>query len=73
MTYLRLAIVGAGLADALVFDHITGAITALIVLGILESCAIADDRAKRRRAVEDELAKAVAVRAEEERRARRGW
>jgi hypothetical protein len=73
--YVKLAIIGAGLADGLIFDHISGAIAALIVLGILELCTIADDRAKRKRALEDELCQhmegARASGVSEERRRRR--
>jgi hypothetical protein len=74
MQYLRLAIVGAGIADGVVFNHVAGAITALIVVGILDLYAIADARAKRKRKIEDELHRQVVEtreeRAKDERRKR---
>jgi len=47
LSYLRVAVVGAGVADSLLFDHLTGALIALIILGIIELAVNADAHAKR--------------------------
>jgi hypothetical protein len=36
LTYLRLAIVALGLVDGVFFQHVTGAVTALITIGALD-------------------------------------
>ena len=47
LSYVRLAVVAAGIADGLLFDHLTGVLIALIILGIIELAVIADAHAKR--------------------------
>ena len=47
LSYLRLAIVSAGIVVGLLFDHSTAVLIALIILGIIELAVIADAHAKR--------------------------
>lgn len=55
LSYLRIAIAAAGLADGLLFNHATGPLTALFVLGIFEAAVIVDARIKLKRKIEDEM------------------
>ncbi|WP_160331170.1 hypothetical protein [Bradyrhizobium macuxiense] len=44
LTYIRLVIVGVGLAYAFVFGHVAGPAMALFIIGVLELASIADHR-----------------------------
>lgn len=55
MAYIRLAIVACGVADGLLFQHVTGSITALITIGVFDIAKLWDTRSKRKRETEAEL------------------
>jgi hypothetical protein len=57
--YLRLAIIGAGLADGLLFGHVTGPVTALVLLGIFDMCILSDARSKQKPKIEDEIQRQI--------------